>query len=331
MDQASAHIVVAFMLLGGLAAGPAGAVTAATDTRASTTQTPQKTGVPQDLAPGASVDSGRKAADAQKDDFYRRYFRKGREASGEDLPTNPEEKEALLKKILPKHTPTPPGDPQVREIRELIHELGTDHHRRMSAIERLAMIGEPAVPALRRTLRDSYKFKRIGALDALGYIHALEAVPDIWRCLDDPEPAVRVAALKTLGRMRHGPSLDRIAAKLKDPELRVRREAVLALPRMKGTTGRGVLLRALDNSRPEIRRIVCEELARFEGERVVSALLAASRDQDRDTRLSAVRALGEIGDPRARGRLQALSRGDDAMLRREALQALKNLNEEGSE
>jgi len=264
--------------------------------------------------------------DVQKDQFYQRYFRKGKEVKKEeDLPTSPEERQILLKKLIPQHTPTPADTPQEQEIKKLIHDLGTEPHRRQAAVERLAMIGVPAVPALRLALRHSYKFKRIGALQALGYIQSQAALPDIQKLLRDPESAVRAEAVKVLGRMKHRSSAALITQCLQDSDKRVRREAVMALGRIKGKCAQNGLIKALHNKYAEIREIACDELSFFTGTEVIAALLTTIHDTDRDTRLAAIRALGEIGDPAVRPQLQKLTRSEDRMIRQEALQALSNL------
>ncbi|MBN1595349.1 HEAT repeat domain-containing protein, partial [candidate division FCPU426 bacterium] len=178
----------------------------------------------------ASTPWQRTEQDDRKEDFYQRYFRKGKEVKKEeDLPVNDAEREMLLKKILPQNTPTPEGDAQAVEIKQLIHELGEEHHRRQAAVERLAMIGMPAVPSLRLALQDKYKFKRIGALQVLGYVQAEEALEDIRHLLDDSESIVRGECVKVLGRMKHRGSAVLIVGRLQDSDLRVRREAVVAL------------------------------------------------------------------------------------------------------
>lgn len=262
----------------------------------------------------------------KKYQFYQRYFRKGKEVKKkDDLATTEKEREIMLKKILPIHTPTPEEDRHAKEIRKLIHDLGTEHHRRQTAIERLVMLGEPAVPALRKTLGHTYKFKRVGALQALGYIHSKAAIPDIQNLLGDKELVVRLEAIKVLGRMKHKASVPKLIKRLEDPDKRICREVVTALGRIKTPAAIQGLIRALGHAGPEIRLLACDELSFFAGEKVVIALLSTTRNEDQDVRIAAIRALGEIGDPLARPRLKELTKNENHMIRQEALQALNNI------
>jgi HEAT repeat protein len=264
--------------------------------------------------------------DEKKDKFYERYFRKGKQIKKEDdLATSDEEKAMLLKKLMPIHTPTPEGNKRAKEIRKLIHDLGTEHHRRQAAIERLVMIGEPAVPALRKTLKHTFKFKRVGALQALGYIRSQKAILDIQRLLGDQESVVRLEAIKVLGKMKHKASIPKIMDRLHDKDKRVQREVLVALGRIQSEGSKQGLLKALNHVDPEIRLLTCDELSFFDGEKVVVALLSTTRDEVRDVRVAAIRALGEIGDPMARPQLRVLAKSEDHLLRQEALQALNNI------
>lgn len=262
---------------------------------------------------------------SRQDSFYERYFRKGKRIEGPDLPTLPSTPRPVPTIAVKQTTPVSPADRQAEEIASLMQDLVAEPHRRQAAVERLSMIGAPAVPALRRALQNPYKFARIGALEALGYIHSQEALPDILRCLKDKEENVRAEALKTLARLRHRTAVSAIAERLADPQPRVRREAVLALGRIKGSGAQAALITAARSNLPEIRGMACEELSAFPTSESVQTLLEATADSDRETRLAAIRSLGDIGDPAARARLQTLGRDQDRMVRQAAQQALENL------
>lgn len=265
--------------------------------------------------------------------FYQRYFRKGKadkkpgarlEPEGRTLPAfrGP----LTLDDIYLIPTPGPEGSQLSREIDKLVFELGTEHHRRMAAVERLAMIGSPAaIPALRRALRHEYKFVRMGALSVLGYIQDEKVIPDIQQMIKDREPEVRIEAVKTLGKMKHRPSADKIVGLISDPDLRVRREAISALGRIGGKSACQSLIRALNNKYPLVRRDAARELEAFEGEVVVQALLKATRDQNMDTVIYAIHSLGEIGEPAARLRLEELANSRNRRIRKEAAKALNEL------
>jgi hypothetical protein len=283
------------------------------------TVTPNKTPPPPVIQPSAPTPDA-----SRQNSFYERYFRKGKRGSGPDLPTLPTTPQPIPTHSL-KVTPTLTGDRRTEEISALVHDLGAEPHRRQAAVERLSMIGPDAIPALQRALQDPYKFTRLGALEALGYIHSPETLPAILQCLNDPQDSVRAEAIKTLARLKHQSAAAAIAARLQDSQPRVRREAVLALGRLKGATAQNALLAAARDNFPEIRVLACEELSSFPSPETLQTLFAATTDPDRDTQLAAIRSLGEIGDPAARSRLQALSRDNNRMVRQAAQQALGNL------
>lgn len=269
----------------------------------------------------------------EEDSFYRRYFRKGNSRNEPKNSVQLEEEQQLNEmdektfeiKPSPTITPTMVIDPVASELVFLIQELKEEHHRQMAAVERLSILGSRAVPALRRTLRDPYKFARLGALAALGYIHDSKTLPDIRRCLHDSEPDVRCEAVKTLGKMKDTGSLDELAALLVDPQIRIRREVIQALGRMNNHQVLTVLLRAVQDNIPEIRRLAVQELEGQPGENVIRILLGATYDPDRDVRLEAIRVLGESGSMKTVPRLSELSKNSDRFIRQAASQALANV------
>ncbi len=269
----------------------------------------------------------------KEEQFYQRYFRKNKadkkpksrlEPKGRTLPAS--HGPLTMDDIYVIPTPSPEVYQVSREIDKLIFELGTEHHRRIAAVERLAMIGSPAaIPALRQALRHDYKFTRLGALSALGYIQDEKVIPDIQQRLKDRAPEVRIEAVKTLGKMRHSPSVNKIGGLLSDPDPRVRREVIPALGRIGGQAACQSLIQALNNKYPLVRREAVRELGSFEGAAVVPALLKATHDQDMDTVIFAIHSLGEAGDPVARLRLEELANSRNRHIRKEAAKALHEL------
>lgn len=275
---------------------------------------PRSAATPRPVAPTPAPTPPAK----NEDFFYQRYFRKGK-AWVEPTP-GPTEKPRVIR------TPTPEPDPFEREMRELIHALGTEQHSRLKAVERLTMIGPKAVPHLVKALRHDYKFTRIGALDALARIRDPQAIPGIQALVGDREPAVRAESVKALGRMKHRGSVGVIAGVMNsDPEYRVRRDAAAALGKIGGDPACQALLNAWAGQPGSVRQQIAQALSAFESEDAVRQLIAAIRDPDRDVRIFAIRSLGEIGDPAAVPSLQALSRDSDPHIRREAAGALENI------
>jgi HEAT repeat protein len=262
----------------------------------------------------------------QNNDFYNKYFRKSHINKNDDLPVSDAERDLLLKKVLPKLSPVVEEDKQKKEIRNLIQDLGAEAHRRALAIERLSIIGKPAIPALCQALNDGYSIRKIGVLNSLCHIHAIETLPDIKRLLHDSEGQVRAEAAKTLGRFKSKTSTKDLIDCLNDSETNVRKEAVIALGRIKGKVVCQALIDALNNNSSEVRKQAAEELSSFDEHEVVQALISATEDENITVVISAIRSLGEIGNVFAKTRLQILSKSNNRMINQEALQALNNLN-----
>lgn len=228
-------------------------------------------------------------------------------------------------RLFAQGTPTPDRDPLGREIAEKIRMLGGERHESQAAVERLALIGPRAVPALCGALHDRFKLTRVGALNALGHIRDRESAAAVETCLSDPAYEVRAEAVKTLGLMRRRESVPRLAERLADPEPRVRRELATALGRIRDEAALGQLAACLRDRSAEVRRQAAQELSAFSEPAAVSALLEATRDPDPKTIGFAARSLGEIGDAAARPRLQELTRHRDRFIQEEARKALQSL------
>lgn len=75
------------------------------------------------------------------------------------------------------------------------------------AVEALAALGQPAVTAVRKKLKDPDIYVRVSAAAALGQIGpaAQEAVPDLQEALRDPHPLVREEAVEALKKIGAAP------------------------------------------------------------------------------------------------------------------------------
>jgi HEAT repeat protein len=118
--------------------------------------------------------------------------------------------------------------PAVPELIKMLNDEQTEY----PAVLALSAIGPSAVPLLMQTLTNRSAFTRMGALQALSFMHgAEEAIPGLLRCLDDPEPAVRGEAAFALGDMRKQPDrvVPKLMERLADTNSSVRADAAVAL------------------------------------------------------------------------------------------------------
>src|SRR5262245_4441360 len=102
-----------------------------------------------------------------------------------------------------------------------------------SAVEALAQIGTPAVPALLDGLQSDYPRIRGGAAQALGYVRprALHAVGPLKKALENDDEFVRVAAATALWRLERKADtvVPTLATSLRAMTAELRQRAVLEL------------------------------------------------------------------------------------------------------
>ena len=153
--------------------------------------------------------------------------------------------DALIQKILlppehPDHVPAIEqladiGAPAVPAVLELLdHE---NNRVRDSAIFIFHQMGPPAagaVPVLNERLLDTDEPLRCHIAGALGQIRALTSVPVLIQVLDDIDPIIRDCAAGTLGHIGEPASaaVPALTAALNDPDKDVRRSAANALGKM---------------------------------------------------------------------------------------------------
>ena len=128
------------------------------------------------------------------------------------------------------------------DIQRLISQLDDARGaRRDSAVARLTLLGERALPPLLASLPAATALARLGALSVLESLHDSKALPAVLRLIDDPD--VRVACLAA-----------EVAASLPDPR---------AIEPLSG---------ALASRRPLLRRAAASALVALHAAGVVEAL-----------------------------------------------------------
>ena len=129
--------------------------------------------------------------------------------------------------------PVVDGKTLVEWLRKLESRDSNDRISACMALEKMGPAARPAIPALRRTLRDEEVTVRILAASTLGGLgpDAATAVPDLVAALQDKNEYVRVFAVTALGKIgthaRDGTGALRNA--LDDPNALVRSQAEWAL------------------------------------------------------------------------------------------------------
>lgn len=129
--------------------------------------------------------------------------------------------------------PVVDGKTLVEWLRKLESRDSNDRISACMALEKMGLAARPAIPALRRTLRDEEVTVRILAASTLGGLgpDAATAVPDLVAALQDKNEYVRVFAVTALGKIgthaRDGAGALRNA--LDDPNALVRSQAEWAL------------------------------------------------------------------------------------------------------
>ena len=121
-------------------------------------------------------------------------------------------------------------EPNGKEIRRLVVALD-DANIRQGASIALANLGQPAVPALRKSLVSESKDLRLWSAYTLGQIGplAVSTVEALNVALADADPALRAAAAEALGKIAAPGAVDCLINALDDENDQVRQQATVAL------------------------------------------------------------------------------------------------------
>jgi len=95
-----------------------------------------------------------------------------------------------------------PYEPSWRERRKFNTEDISGISPAQAAIITLVSFGEPAIPALIKTLSHKNYVFRANAAIALGELRAMKAVPELITAIQDSHPRVRMEAAEALGKIR---------------------------------------------------------------------------------------------------------------------------------
>ena len=168
----------------------------------------------------------------------------------------------------------------------------SDRYVRRDAADALGIIGDPsAIPYLAEALKDTDSVVRWNAVRALGKIGDPSAIPYLAEALKDTDYKVGSAAISALGKTGDPSAVPYLAEVLKGSDSRT--TAAYALGRI-GTQG---LAEALKDADYRVRRSAISGLGNV-GPSAIPYLAEALKDAVHDVRRAAANALENIGDPR---------------------------------
>jgi HEAT repeat protein len=218
--------------------------------------------------------------------------------------------------------------------------LKTQPSIRTQAAQALAKMGEKAVPALVKLVKDGDEDSRANAVQALGVIGPDndEVVPALCVAIKDKSLRVRSIAIKLVGDIGAPAkaALPDLLQCLTDPNDTIRNDAMDAMGKKMGKIAVPQLIGALRSRNADIRDKAASALARIgpDAKAAIPALATALADQkESGVRRTAAYALANVipkDDPAGKAALVPLSaalRDGDADVQRNASLALQNVGE----
>ena len=181
------------------------------------------------------------------------------------------------------------------EIRALVQQLGAKEWKaRHAAQEKLAEVGEPALPFLLGALKNENASIRAGAAAVLGRLRRLAAISGLIAALKDDELLVRRNAVEALGALTSRAAVPHLSELLKDENVTIRHDAVLALGQIRHGTAAAAIATALADSDPIVRAAAAFALSFYKELSVVPKLIEALADDEYRVRRNSVMALRRI-------------------------------------
>lgn len=213
------------------------------------------------------------------------------------------------------------GDPMA--IEPLIEAWGAETG--VWAAPALAKIGEPALPALIKALKDRDENVRLQAAFGLGCTGHKRTVEPLIHALKDKSLHVRSNAAEALQKVE-GPPLDPLIESVKDEDKFVRSVAASCLGRAADKRAAAEpLIQALEDESQDVRYSAARALGKIGDMRAVEPLIDILEDRNKSVRAQAAEALGEIGDVRAIEPLIRASKRGGLLVQEAAKEALTKL------
>ncbi len=168
--------------------------------------------------------------------------------------------------------------------------IGPRHIRfQNSALECLAEIGPPAIPALADALQDTDKDVRIVTANALGSIRHHDACDALIRALQDEHVNVRYAAVEALSRIPSQKSVIPLTQILEYDEDWLKLPAIAALGHIGDYRATPYLMKISEH--PLYMQTVIEALGNIGDERGIPAIIQALNSTDKEIRKTATMSM----------------------------------------
>jgi HEAT repeat protein/tRNA A-37 threonylcarbamoyl transferase component Bud32 len=181
--------------------------------------------------------------------------------------------------------------------------------------------------ALEEQLRDTNKFVRGAALDALGKRGGKINVNKVAQLLHDPDLEVQNKAVDVIVRANHPETVKYLVSALKDESEYTRRSAVEVLNEICNPESVKDLLTALKDDDWWVRSRAGDALAEIGGPKVVNSVLELVKDKDEEIRRTAIEILNQTKDQHAVETLIRATDDDDWWVRERAVDALAQIGD----
>lgn len=187
----------------------------------------------------------------------------------------------------------------------------------------LETIGEDAVPALMRALKDRNQFIQLAAAETLAKIgkNARAATPSLINALRDGRKDLKKAAALALGRIGQSAVPSLLGLLKTNNEDKVIRVAIFKAFEIMGPQAKEavpVLIEALRDRERAVTFAASTALSKI-GELAISQLIDSAKNEDQEIRLAAVTGLGALG-AKSKPSIEALARAlkDEQLIIRQA-------------
>ncbi|MBZ0281043.1 MAG: HEAT repeat domain-containing protein [Anaerolineae bacterium] len=215
--------------------------------------------------------------------------------------------------------------PETERLIKEYSDYGVKTHRKLTIIDRLVEIGEPALENLIQLLPLTEP-NTLGALKEAIDRFGLKLAPILTKVLATSKSAVlRGHVTLMLSEYGNHEAVPELLKALGDENVFVRAGAIVALRKLGDERSIPALIEVANDSKVEIRRLAIEGLERLKGEPVVDTLIKALKDSEAKIRASAIRALGEIGYQPGVPQIIPLFDDDDLQVRQSVINALGKL------
>ena len=182
--------------------------------------------------------------------------------------------------------------PFSRELKQTLQNWGwQEDHRVVSA---LRQIGDEAISALLKLLKDDDWTKRRGAAWALGIIGDSAAIPDLVQLLRDDSHLVRMSAIQALGRLQDVEALPYLLKRLHDDQVAVQDMAGLALVNFGASSLPGLLQELKRTNEPDQFAFLLDTITKIDDKAHIPILIERVSDRTLLIQHKAIETLGTL-------------------------------------